>query len=644
MAPLTLERCLYHSSYLNEIRRKDELEIQKAYIESGKKLFQIILATLHAEEINNYKDIVTKIDAHKEQVLIQFYKNYKIDEFLYIGKGEHQGRKEYYLEHCYILFYFIYKEESFFALKDILKPLHEQTKQTSEKIDYKTALQEYVQAYKKTEPSVKYDTVRTEGPAHNTQFTVEVTAATKKGVGIGDSKKKAQQQAALNWFEVNQVQLPNKKPSKPIQPMKRTISPISKERTKELNELYRNLHLSSNDLSLKELDLCFTHKSYANEKKLFMKETPPLFTWFGSLVLPFLVIDYILDDFLNRANGKCSHMIELSAGMVSSSHLNTCLPGHIYSSVYVSSSLAFDSATFKTNIIQALLGGMFLHNVKSSRNNPFVNLNQFALNFIVKDLKRSFDYRSYLQIISQELQADVKVKFESFGESHQITHLAQVKIVFPDTDILITGTGQAPSKKQSLNIACKDVISQLKELFDLNQSYLNLPDTTKVNIILSLFIQNSLAKRSSLKFSELLGGLNLDNWLINSSENIVNHLCKRKMLTELVTLLRYWEKLYGKEVVNECLLNLSSKNLEEIEKRREKLEKRREQISEKNDDLEEYLYLLSEDLSLKPIKTKEMVIGQIGLKKIPIEIESDEDYEDLNDLEDILDFNPSQLK
>ena len=60
--------------------------------------------------------------------------------------------------------------------------------------DYKSALQEYVQTVQK---SLTYNLIKEEGPAHERVFTVEVEVDNIiYGIGIGQSKKEAEQEAA----------------------------------------------------------------------------------------------------------------------------------------------------------------------------------------------------------------------------------------------------------------------------------------------------------------------------------------------------------------------------------------------------------------------------------------------------------------
>ena len=65
--------------------------------------------------------------------------------------------------------------------------------------DYKTKLQELVQTDRK---SLEYILVKEEGPAHDKTFEVEVRIdGILYGKGIGNSKKKAEQEAAKEALE-----------------------------------------------------------------------------------------------------------------------------------------------------------------------------------------------------------------------------------------------------------------------------------------------------------------------------------------------------------------------------------------------------------------------------------------------------------
>jgi ribonuclease III len=66
-------------------------------------------------------------------------------------------------------------------------------------VDYKSSLQEYLQA--RRQPSASYRIVAESGPEHRKQFAVEVSALGRVARGSGESKKLAEQQAAMNLLE-----------------------------------------------------------------------------------------------------------------------------------------------------------------------------------------------------------------------------------------------------------------------------------------------------------------------------------------------------------------------------------------------------------------------------------------------------------
>ena len=67
--------------------------------------------------------------------------------------------------------------------------------------DYKTDLQEIVQ--KNPEETIKYALVKETGPDHDKRFTVEARINSNTvGVGVGRSKKEAQQHAAKKALEL----------------------------------------------------------------------------------------------------------------------------------------------------------------------------------------------------------------------------------------------------------------------------------------------------------------------------------------------------------------------------------------------------------------------------------------------------------
>ena len=85
-------------------------------------------------------------------------------------------------------------------LSEVLLPYLNNPHNGNLQIDYKTKLQEYVQG--DVRKTVSYELVSMHGPANNPMFEMKVVLdGIILGYGKGNSKKKAEQEAARNAFE-----------------------------------------------------------------------------------------------------------------------------------------------------------------------------------------------------------------------------------------------------------------------------------------------------------------------------------------------------------------------------------------------------------------------------------------------------------
>ncbi len=94
-------------------------------------------------------------------------------------------------------------QNSAVAKKFILRLFEEELEKTvtqGGEADYKSQLQEYIQAREQQTPA--YHVVESEGPDHDRRFTVEAKVGdTVLGRGIGKSKKAAETEAARSALE-----------------------------------------------------------------------------------------------------------------------------------------------------------------------------------------------------------------------------------------------------------------------------------------------------------------------------------------------------------------------------------------------------------------------------------------------------------
>ncbi|MBY0124395.1 putative dsRNA-binding protein [Bacillus sp. S/N-304-OC-R1] len=645
-----LQQALYHSSYLNEKKRTDEIEIQKSYIHMGKLIYHLALASLISEEeTKQHKEINEKLTQYKDEILLQFYDENKINDLLFLGRGELSQRKERYLEHCLIIFYYIYRENGLDRLRTILSPLYKKGKKVDKLIDYKSALQEYIQDLKLTTDNIKYETISVEGPKHDCYYTVKVSVNGLSGVGKAKTKKNAQQQAAQNLFKNNKVSISKKPRNKSVQPAKKVALVLTKNREDELLPLYKTLKISTNDISLKNLDICFTHKSFANEKKLNTMEAFSFYAWLGALVIPCMIGEYILQEFQTRASGKYSRLMELTSSLVSKNHLSKCLPTSIYKSVRIPNKNDLNAPSLRADIVQTLVAAMFLENLEHQNDKTFENIKEFVRTYIISTNKKdsiSVDYRSYLQIVTQELNIETKAKIATSGLSHQLKHNVKVSTFFANGEKFLEGRGKATSKKQSVNLACKEIIDQMIYLYNLNHKKLELPNTTILNQTLAYYIRNALNSKNPLKFLDLVGGLGLNRWSLATAMNIATHLYNRGLISELLMVLIKWEKLYSSESVEKCIRELPDSGKKVILSKWQETNKRREQIKNKTaqneeNQMEDEFLLLFEEFNFKPVKDTNRTIGNIGVRESQNEDDrspvraiqvDDEDFEEIDDL------------
>lgn len=190
-----------HSSYANEHQLKHNERIEF--------LGDSILGMLVAEYIyTNFENMpegnMSKLRATYvcEDANAKYAKEIGIDQLLLLGKGEEQtgGRtRPAVLSDAFESFLgAIYLEGSIDEVRKLLKVVvfpHVLAINEVQFIDYKSRLQEYVQA--ETRSALEYRLDNVQGPPHQRVFTMSVYLENMKlGTGVGKTKKDATQEAA----------------------------------------------------------------------------------------------------------------------------------------------------------------------------------------------------------------------------------------------------------------------------------------------------------------------------------------------------------------------------------------------------------------------------------------------------------------
>ncbi len=204
-----LERAVTHRSWAyEEIAGGTEEEIRKLQNETMEFVGDSVLGLAVAEYLyesnpNLSEGDLTLMKHHlvSTETLAKVAKELGLGNFMRVGKGEEKtgGRRKQALladtlEAIIAAIFFDsgYIKARYFVKKVLEKELIKATPTSS--IDYKTLLQETLQANKREAPT--YNVLKTEGPPHNRTFLVEAVWDTGKTKGKGSSIKSAEMQAA----------------------------------------------------------------------------------------------------------------------------------------------------------------------------------------------------------------------------------------------------------------------------------------------------------------------------------------------------------------------------------------------------------------------------------------------------------------
>lgn len=201
----TLELALIHKSYFSEYGLADCNE-RMEFLGDG------ILSALVSEYLyNKYSDkqegdlSQLKAQIVSAKSLSRWAKEINLDKFVLISKNEELNgarlRESLLCDSFEAIIGAIYLDGGFEpASKFVGKFLNQQN--NFDMTDYKTKLQEKIQSQYRTLP--QYKVLEELGPDHNKQFKVAVFVQDKEfGIGLGNSKKQAEQMAAKQALTKN---------------------------------------------------------------------------------------------------------------------------------------------------------------------------------------------------------------------------------------------------------------------------------------------------------------------------------------------------------------------------------------------------------------------------------------------------------
>ena len=202
-----INQAFTHSSYVNEHKQSfgdnERLEFMGdavLQIYSAHKLYNIVPELPEGLMSTRRSNLVS------EKALAQIVREFGLNQYLLLGAGEEKtgGRdRDSIISDMFEAFigaiYLDTGYDNVFKLLDALMGKHVESIDENT-FDFKTKLQEYVQADSRRE--IEYKTIKVTGPNNNPEFEVEVMIdGLIYGTGKGSSKKEAQKNAAKNALE-----------------------------------------------------------------------------------------------------------------------------------------------------------------------------------------------------------------------------------------------------------------------------------------------------------------------------------------------------------------------------------------------------------------------------------------------------------
>src|SRR5690625_354796 len=204
--PIILKEAFTHSSYVNEHRSK-RLKDNERLEFLGDAVIELAVSNFLFQTFpDSPEGILTKMRSSivREASLSHFAKQCQFDQYVLLGKGEEamNGRnRSALLEDLFEAFVgALFLDQGMGAVVSFLEKVvfpEIEAGVFSHGMDYKTELQEYLQ--REGEVTIQYHLLSEEGPAHQKEFSVEVSVEGHSlGTGVGRSKKNAEQHAAKN--------------------------------------------------------------------------------------------------------------------------------------------------------------------------------------------------------------------------------------------------------------------------------------------------------------------------------------------------------------------------------------------------------------------------------------------------------------
>jgi ribonuclease-3 len=212
-----LERALTHRSWAHEnVRAGEEEKARLLHNEALEFVGDSVLGLVVADALFRTHPEVTEGELSRmkhrlvsAQTLARAARGLQIGEFLRVGRGEEKTggrRKRALLADAFeavLAAVFLdggFHEAAAFVSRALGSELSEATPESAAAADFKTLLQERLQAGRRVTPH--YDLISTEGPPHARVFRVEAVWEDERVGGVGQTIKAAEMEAARRALEI----------------------------------------------------------------------------------------------------------------------------------------------------------------------------------------------------------------------------------------------------------------------------------------------------------------------------------------------------------------------------------------------------------------------------------------------------------
>ncbi len=201
-----LEHALRHSSFVNELPDKDTEDNERLEF-LGDSVLSLIISHLLIDrfpELNEGDLSKIRSNLVNEYQLAEIAKKINLGKFIRLGKGEMQSggqeKSSILADTVEALLAATYLDGGFPRAFEVVRlhfsGLFDGLAIPEENQDFKSRIQEFVQAYSKSQPA--YSIINETGPDHDKIFEVELVVGSITTRGAGKSKKAAEQAAAQN--------------------------------------------------------------------------------------------------------------------------------------------------------------------------------------------------------------------------------------------------------------------------------------------------------------------------------------------------------------------------------------------------------------------------------------------------------------